>query len=80
MAARMEQTSKPSMIRATQDFHDLVGDAETNWSEKQSISLKNMGTVETYLLDPINPSKNDVFGECGRSRSVSDSFLSLQYD
>jgi len=80
MAARMEQTIKPSMIRATQDFHDLVGDAERNWSEKQSISLKNMGTVETYLLDPINSSKNYVIGGCGRSRSVSDSFLSIQCD
>lgn len=53
MAARMEQTSKPSMIRTTKEFHDLIGDAEPNWSQKEAIPLKNMGQVETYLLDPI---------------------------
>ena len=54
MAARMEQTSLPSMIRATREFHDMVGDAETNWSKKEVIQLKNMGEMETYLLDPIS--------------------------
>ena len=53
MAARMEQTSKPSMIRTTKEFHDLIGDAELNWSQKEAIPLKNMGQVDTYLLDPI---------------------------
>lgn len=53
MAARMEQTSKPSMIRTTKEFHDLIGDAEPNWSQKEAIPLKNMGQVDTYLLDPI---------------------------
>ncbi len=54
MAARMEQTSQASMIRASKDFHDLVGDAERGWMEKSSVSVKNMGTVESYLLDPLN--------------------------
>jgi len=53
MAARMEQTSLPSRIQVTKDFHDLVGDAETGWMEKQVIPLKNMGEMETYFLDPI---------------------------
>eukprot|EP00986_Skeletonema_menzelii_P011622 scaffold6065_cov154-Skeletonema_menzelii.AAC.2 len=53
MAARMEQTSLPSMIRTTREFHDLVGDAEQNWLKKEVIQLKNMGEMETYLLDPI---------------------------
>lgn len=53
MAARMEQTSKPSMIRTTKEFHDLIGDAEPNWSQKEVIPLKNMGQVDTFLLDPI---------------------------
>lgn len=56
MAARMEQTSKSSCIRVTKDFHDVVGDAEDGWNEKEIIPLKNMGEVETYLLEPIeNP-------------------------
>eukprot|EP00985_Skeletonema_marinoi_P023285 scaffold15419_cov206-Skeletonema_marinoi.AAC.2 len=54
MAARMEQTSLPSMIRTTRELHDLVGDAEQNWSAKEVIQLKNMGEMETYLLDPIS--------------------------
>ena len=53
MAARMEQTSLPSTIRTTKEFHDLVGGAETNWSKKEVIQLKNMGEVETYLLHPL---------------------------
>lgn len=54
MAARMEQTSLPSMIRTTREFHDLIGDAEENWLKKEVIQLKNMGEVATYLLDPIS--------------------------
>lgn len=62
MAARMEQTSLPSMIRATKDFHDLVGDAETNWLKREAIHLKNMGEMETYLLDPIPHIEVDLEG------------------
>jgi len=49
----MEQTSQSNRIRVTKDFHDLVGDAETGWSDKEVIPLKNMGDMETYLLDPL---------------------------
>ncbi|KAL7533419.1 hypothetical protein ACHAXR_005224 [Thalassiosira sp. AJA248-18] len=52
MAARMEQTSHPGRIRVTKAFHDLVGDAESGWMEKEVIPLKNMGQMETYLLNP----------------------------
>lgn len=54
-AARMEQTSSPGRIRVTKDFHDLVGNAETGWGEKEIIEMKNMGNMETYLLNPIVP-------------------------
>jgi len=53
LAARMEQTSKPSMIRVTKGFHDLVGDNEHGWLKKETVALKNMGKVESYLLDPF---------------------------
>ena len=52
MAARMEQTSLPSKIRVTKDFHDLVGDYETGWEGREMIEVKNMGEVVTYLLNP----------------------------
>ena len=53
MAARMEQTSLPSMIRVTKDYHDLVGDYETGWEDSEMIDVKNMGGVVTYLLNPV---------------------------
>ena len=53
MAARMEQTSQPSCIRVTKDFHYVVGDAEQGWKPKEVMALKNMGNMETYLLDPL---------------------------
>ena len=53
LAARMEQTSKPSMIRVTKGFHDLIGDNEQGWLKKETVALKNMGKVESYLLDPF---------------------------
>jgi hypothetical protein len=49
----MEQTSRPSHIRVTEDFHDLVGENETGWFQKETIAIKNMGTVDSYLLDPL---------------------------
>lgn len=52
MAARMEQTSLPSKIRVTENFHDLVGDYETGWEGREMIEVKNMGEVVTYLLNP----------------------------
>lgn len=53
LAARMEQTCLPSMIRVTRDFFDLLSNHEDEeWQEKEVISVKNMGKVETYLLNP----------------------------
>jgi hypothetical protein len=49
----MEQTSLPSHIRVTKDFHDLVADAKDKWGACEEIESKNMGTVDTYLLDPL---------------------------
>ena len=50
MAARMERTSLPSKIRVTENFHDLVGDYEAGWEDREMIEVKNMGEVVTYLL------------------------------
>jgi class 3 adenylate cyclase len=60
LAARMEQTSKPSLIRVTEDFHDLIGNEETGWLEKERIAIKNMGSVDTYLLDPNRSLLHDI--------------------
>ena len=49
----MEQTSLPSKIRVTKDFHDLVSDVETVWEEHNVISVKNMGEIDTYLFNPL---------------------------
>lgn len=53
MAARMEQTSAPGKINVSRAFHDLIGEDETEWEEKKIISIKNMGEVEAWLLDPV---------------------------
>jgi hypothetical protein len=49
----MEQTSKPNMIRATEIFRSLVAGVEDNWDEFEVISMKNMGSIGTYIMDPI---------------------------
>jgi len=67
MAARMEQTSLPSCIRVTKDFHDLVGDAQSGWMEKEVLPLKNMGDMETYLLNPIESRIDENFPRMGSS-------------
>ena len=50
LAARMEQTSRPNMIRATETFRSLV---DGDWDEYEVISMKNMGDIGTYILDPL---------------------------
>lgn len=50
----MEQTSLPSHIRVTKDFYDLVAGVEDRWGTREEIEIKNMGSVDTYLLDPLN--------------------------
>ncbi|KAL7534322.1 hypothetical protein ACHAXR_005794, partial [Thalassiosira sp. AJA248-18] len=52
LAARMEQTCLPSRIRVTKDFFDLLPESE-EWEQKETIAVKNMGEVETYLLNPL---------------------------
>lgn len=53
LAARMEQTSLPSRIRVTEDVYKLVSDDEEDLAgEYKVITVKNMGEVGTWLLDP----------------------------
>ena len=56
LAARMEQTCRANCIRVTEDFYDLVSSPETSrdelWGAKEMITIKNMGEVGSYLLDP----------------------------
>jgi len=57
-AARMEHASKPSKIRVTDTFHRLVVEEEENqWGEQENISMKNMGEISTYILDPLKKNK-----------------------
>uniref|UniRef100_A0A7S1ZC46 Guanylate cyclase domain-containing protein n=1 Tax=Ditylum brightwellii TaxID=49249 RepID=A0A7S1ZC46_9STRA len=53
LAARMEQTSMPMRIHVSKQFHDLIGEDETRWEESKITSVKNMGEVETWILDPV---------------------------
>ncbi|KAL3790097.1 hypothetical protein HJC23_013608 [Cyclotella cryptica] len=53
LAARMEQASRPSHIRVTEEFHQLVADVEKDWGEYEEIEMKNMGTMGTYILNPL---------------------------
>ena len=53
LAARMEQASLPSHIRVTEEFHQLVADVENDWDKFEEIEMKNMGTMGTYLLNPL---------------------------
>ena len=53
LAARMEQTSLPSHIRVTEDFYNLVADADNQWDRQEEIEMKNMGTTMTFLLNPL---------------------------
>ncbi len=49
----MEQASLPSHIRVTEDFYQLVADVEYSWNKYEEIEMKNMGTMGTYLLNPL---------------------------
>jgi class 3 adenylate cyclase len=54
LAARMEQACLPSRIRMTKDFYDLLPESESEVVEaREIIRAKNMGEVETYLLNPL---------------------------
>ena len=59
LAARMEQTCLPSRIRITKDFFDLLPNCETTAVEgEQVISAKNIGDVQTFLLNPLQDQEN----------------------
>ncbi|KAL3795342.1 hypothetical protein HJC23_009515 [Cyclotella cryptica] len=53
LAARMEQTCKPNMIRVSEEFWRLVANVEDGWDEYEVVTMKNMGDVGTYILDPL---------------------------
>jgi adenylate cyclase len=53
VAARMEQTAEPNKIRASEAFRDLVSDADNAWDDYEVISMKNMGSIGTFTMDPF---------------------------
>jgi len=58
LAARMEQTSLPGRIRVSNDFYEMVKDSETEWEgDKKCITVKNMGEIDTFLLNPMTREK-----------------------
>jgi len=62
LAARMEQTSKPNKIRVSETLHSLVADAaedDSVWDKYELVTMKNMGDVGTYILDPSDCCRND---------------------
>lgn len=61
VAARMEQTAGPNKIRASEAFHDLVS-ADNAWEDYEVISMKNMGSIGTFTMDPF---------KCGMQSSSS---------
>ena len=70
LAARMEQTSEASKVHVSSQFHDLLNENDIAWGEKRSISVKNMGNVETYLLDPIQQKRSRRAIMNGNSRRI----------
>ena len=53
MAERMEQTSSVNMIHVTSTFHDLIGDKEDGWECSEKVKVKDIGEIDSYLLDPL---------------------------
>jgi class 3 adenylate cyclase len=52
LSARMKQECSPGMIRVAKDFFDLLQESDDR-HKKEVLSIKNMGEVETYLIDPL---------------------------
>lgn len=48
----MKETCLSSRIRVTKEFFDALPHSEA-WQKKEVISVKNMGEVETYVLNPL---------------------------
>mmetsp|Transcript_7420 Transcript_7420/g.15293 ORF Transcript_7420/g.15293 Transcript_7420/m.15293 type:complete len:681 (+) Transcript_7420:230-2272(+) len=54
LAARMEQTSRPSRIHVTEDFHKLVSfEEDYEWDDCSETTVKNMGKFHSYLLKEV---------------------------
>jgi len=72
MAARMEQSGSPSAVHVSNDFRDLVDLPASVWCEQRKVTVKNMGEVDTWLLDP--------FSVCMPASSYSSSQTSFADD
>jgi adenylate cyclase len=55
VAARMEQTAEANKIRASEAFRDLLSDTDMDdeWDDYEVVSMKNMGSIGTYTMDPF---------------------------
>ncbi|GFH60060.1 hypothetical protein CTEN210_16536 [Chaetoceros tenuissimus] len=53
IAARMEQTCPVGMVHVSGAFHKLIGDDVVTWQEKRMTKVKNIGELETWLLNPM---------------------------
>ena len=70
LAARMEQTSEASKVHVSSQFHDVLNEDNIAWGEKRTISVKNMGNVETYLLDPLQQIRTRRTSIHGNNRRI----------
>lgn len=52
VAARMEQTAEPNTIRASEAFRGLLTDTDDDWDSYEVVSMKNMGSIGTFTMDP----------------------------
>lgn len=68
VAARMEQTAEPNKIRASEAFRGLLFDTEDEWEDYEVISMKNMGSIGTFTMDPIQ--YGSARGDFKRSSSL----------
>lgn len=53
IAARMEQTAPVGKVHVSKPFHDLVNDEHVLWDEKRNTNVKNVGNMETWVMDPM---------------------------
>ncbi|GFH61687.1 hypothetical protein CTEN210_18163 [Chaetoceros tenuissimus] len=53
IAARMEQTAPVGKVHVSKAFHDLVNDHHMVWDEKRNTDVKNVGVMETWIMDPM---------------------------
>ena len=53
MAARMEQSGTASQVHVSQDFHDIVDMPESFWCRQETVTVKNLGQIQTWYHDPL---------------------------